>query len=175
MIFAWLSVLLSVAIVIALFISFWIFIFGDSPFLPAPMKVAEEVMKEAKIKKGQNFYDIGAGDGRFVHIAASKYGANATGFEIDPSVYLLAKLRQWIFRWKGTVIRANTNHQSLKDADVVFCYMMPKCLKKFQKKFEKEMKKGSKIVSYTFKVGTLKQKKHLPKTKKRNSIYIYEL
>lgn len=156
-------------------ISFYIAIFGGGPFVPTPMKAVHKVLKAAKIKKGQKVYDIGAGDGRFVHFAAKDYGAKAVGFEIDPFVYFIAKVRQWFWKWKGRIIRSNFQKYSLKDADIIVCYMMPNTLAKFQKKFDKELRKGTKVVSYGFHIGTWKPKQLIPRKDGIGQIFVYQV
>jgi len=168
--------LIAVLIVIAfLATGFYIMIFGGGPFVPTPLPAVKKILKYANIKKGDKVYDIGAGDGRFVHFAVKNYHAKAIGFEIDPFVYFLAKLRQWFFSWKGKMIRGNFLKHDISDADIVICYMMPKSLAKFQKKFEEELKKGTKIVSYAFHIGSLKPKKIIPKKEKTSKIFLYKI
>lgn len=174
MILSLISLLLVLSITVFLTISFYVTIFGGGPFVPTAMPAVHKVLKIAGIKKGQKVYDIGAGDGRFVHFATKDYGAIATGFEMDPSVYFIAKIRQWFWNWKGKIIRSNFERYSLKDADTIICYMMPKTLAKFQKKFDKELRKGTKIVSYAFHIGTWKPKKIIPKEGKIAQIFIYQ-
>lgn len=170
-------IVLIIVILAAMFMttSLLVMIFGGGPFVPTPMKSVHEVLKHAKIKKGQKVYDIGAGDGRFIHFAEKDYGANATGFEIDPFVFIIAKMRKWICKWKGKMIRGDFQKYSLKDADCVICYMMPKTLAKFQEKFDKELKKGAKVVSYAFHIGDWKPTKIIPKNGKISPIFIYDI
>jgi len=169
-----LSLGFSISIVLFLVISFYIAVFGGGPFVPTKMEAVHAVLKAAKIKKNAVVYDIGAGDGRFIHFAEKNYHAQATGFELNPFVYFLAKLRQWFWGWKGKMIRANLKNQDLSKADILICYMMPGSLRRFQKQFDKQLKKGAKVVSYTFKVGDWKPSKIIPKTSSISSIYIYE-
>lgn len=168
--------LIAVSLVIIMMcVSFFVAIFGGGPFVPTPMKSVHKVLKAAKIKKGDVVYDIGAGDGRYIHFAEKDYGAKATGFEIDPFVFTLAKLKQWILGWKGTMLRADFQKHNLKKADVVICYMLPKTLAQYQKKFKKELRKGTKIISYAFHIGSLKPKKTIPKDGRVSRIFIYEV
>ena len=95
------TLIIVILITIFMSISFYITIFGGGPFVPTPFKSVHTVLKYAKIKKGEKVYDIGAGDGRFIHFASKDYGADATGFEMDPFVYFIAKMRQRFFGWKG--------------------------------------------------------------------------
>jgi predicted RNA methylase len=170
-----LSLVLVLGVIVFLSSSFFTTVFGGSPFVPTPKVAVKEVLKHANIKKGDKVYDIGAGDGRFVHFAEKLYGAKAVGIEMDPCVYLLAKFKQWFFGWKGKMIRANSKNYDLSDADVIICYMLPKFLKKFQEKFETELKKGTKIISYSFSVGTLTPTKTIPTQGKIKKILIYTI
>jgi predicted RNA methylase len=170
-----LALIFVILITVFMSISFYITIFGGGPFIPTPLKAVHSVLKHAKIKKGEKVYDIGAGDGRFIHFATKDYGAKATGFEMDPFVYFIAKIRQLFFSWKGKIIRSDFRKHSLKDADVIVCYMMPKTLAKFQIKFDKELKKGTRIISYAFHIGTWKAKKIVPKKGKIAKIFIYQI
>ena len=175
MFFAIIALIIICSISVFLTISFYIAIFGGGPFVPTPMNAVHKVLKAAKIKKGDKVYDIGAGDGRFIHFAAKDYGAKAVGFEIDPFVYFIAKIRQWVWKWKGKIIRSNFQKHSLRDADVIVCYMMPNTLAKFQKKFDKELRKGTKVVSYGFHIGTWKPKLHIPRKDDIGQIFVYQI
>ena len=175
MIFQLLALIFVALITVFLCISFYITIFGGGPFVPTPIDAVKSVLKHAKIKKGEKVYDIGAGDGRFIHFASKDYGAKATGFEMDPFVYFIAKFRQLFFSWEGNMIRSDFQKHNLKDADLIICYMMPKTLAKFQKKFDKELKEGTRIISYAFHIGTWKAKKIIPKNDKIAQIFIYQI
>ncbi len=174
MILGIITIIIVTTVIVFLVVSFSIAIFGGGPFVPTPMKAVHKVLKAADIKKGDKVYDIGAGDGRFIHFAEKDYQAKATGFEINPFVYYLAKLRQLFFGWKGKMIRGNFLRHDISDANVVICYMMPKTLEKFQEKFDKELKKGTKIVSYAFHIGSWKPIRTIPKTKTLSKILVYE-
>lgn len=162
-------------VILFLSISFYITIFGGGPFVPTPYPAVEAVLKEAKINKGEKLIDIGAGDGRFLHFAETKYGAKARGFELDPFVYFLSKLRQTFWGWKGKVTQGNFLNQKISDADIVICYMLPKTLERFQPKFDKELKAGTRVISYAFHIGDWKPKKIVPKNGKISQIFVYEI
>ena len=174
MILGTIVLILVIGVTIFLSISFYITIFGGGPFVPTPLPAVHKVLKNSGIKKGDIVYDIGAGDGRFVHFAANDYGAKSIGFELDPFVFFIAKLRQKFWHWKGKIIRGNFEKHNLSDASVIVCYMMPKTLAKFQKKFDRELKKGTKIISYAFHIGDWKPKKIIPKENKIAQIFVYQ-
>lgn len=173
--FVILTLIFVLAVILFLGISFYITIFGGGPFVPTKMKAVHKVLKEAGIKKGDKLYDIGAGDGRFLHFAEKDYGAEAIGFEMDPFVFFIAKIRQWFWKWKGKIIRANFLNHDISDADVVICYMLPNTLQKYQKKFDQELKKGTKVISYAFHIGNWKPKRVIPKQEKVSQIFVYHL
>lgn len=171
------AILLVLLVILALATSFVVAIFGGGPFVPTPTKAVKQVLKHADIRKGDKLYDIGAGDGRFLHYAEKLYGASAVGFEIDPFVYAIARFKQLLFGWKGRIIRGNFQNYSLEDADIVICYMMPQTLKKYQKKFENELSKGCRVISYSFHIGSWKPIKTIPRNKHKGMkrIYIYRI
>lgn len=164
-------------IILALVTSFLVAIFGGGPFVPTPIKAVKEILKHAEIKKGDRLYDIGAGDGRYLHYAEKLYGAKATGFEIDPFVYAIAKINRFLFGWKGKMIRGNFQKYPLTDADIVICYMLPRTLEQYQKKFDKELKENCKIISYSFHVGNYQPYKEIKANKKTGikKIFIYKI
>lgn len=167
MIFSIISLIVICALVIYLCVNCYLAFFGVAPFVPTPMVAVHEILKQAKIKKGERVYDLGAGDGRFLHFAEKDYGAKAIGYEVDPGVFLYAKIKQWLFGWKGKMIRADFRTQEVKDADVIVCYMMTHSLKKLEGFFEKQIAGGTRVVSYVFEIGDAVPKKIIPKDEKR--------
>lgn len=175
MILEWIFTVLICIFLILFTFSFYIAIFHGAPFVPTPMRAVHEVLKHAEIRKGDKVYDLGAGDGRFIHFASKDYGAISVGFEMDPLVYGLARLRQILQGWKGKMVFGNFMNQNLSDADFIICYLLPETLAKYQTKFKKELKKGTKIISYSFHIGSLKPKKLIPRQKGISQIFIYEI
>lgn len=62
-----------------------------APFIPSSKKTLERMMKLAKIKPGDNVYDLGCGDGRIV-FASTKAGAKAVGYELSLLPFCMPKL-----------------------------------------------------------------------------------
>jgi len=125
-----------------------------APFVPTPMPRVKKMIALAKIKPGEKVYDIGCGDGRMVYIAANDYGANAVGFELSPLVYLLAQVRKFFWKSKAKIQFTDFRSKKLNDADVIVCYLLPESLARLQSKLENELKKGARVVSYAFPIGT---------------------
>lgn len=149
---------------------------NGAPFVPTPIDAVKKMLKLAKIKPGNVVYDIGCGDGRMVYLAANEYGAKATGFELSPLVYAFARIRKILWRSKAKIKFRNFKHQSLKDADVIMCYLMPETLEKLKHKFETELKPGALIVSYAFQINGWEPFEKAEKEPEKNlsPIWIYK-
>ena len=149
---------------------------NGAPFVPTPMNRVKKMVALSKIKKGQRVYDLGCGDGRFVYIAANQYGAKATGIELSPIVYLLAKVRQLFWRSKAQIRFGNFKFYDLSDAEIIFCYLLPETLKKIQPDLDKQLKPGTKIYSYAFTIPNWKLIEKEDRNAKKNlaPVYIYE-
>ncbi|HJS17345.1 MAG TPA: hypothetical protein VJ785_01255 [Anaerolineales bacterium] len=141
----WLSVLFFV---IALL---WILVpalYGLPPVPTKPERI-RNALKLANLQADESLYDLGAGDGRVLLIAARDFGANAVGIEIGPVQCALTWLRVTAsgfgnriqVRW-GNFYKAN-----LTDADVVFVYATSKEVMKLAPHLEAQMKNGSRLVS----------------------------
>jgi len=145
-------------------------VFYGSPYVMANKIVIRQALKLAGLKKGDVFYDLGCGRGD-VLIEAAKMGAKATGFEISPYYFLLAKLKVLIYQYNDSVKKlctcvtnlqiqvcfSNINNVNFSKADVIYCYLLPKFLDRLTPKFKKELKKGSRLISIGFPIKTLKK------------------
>jgi cyclopropane fatty-acyl-phospholipid synthase-like methyltransferase len=145
----------------------------DSPWAPwwrTSHKTARAICKLAKIRKGDLIYDLGSGDGTALITAAKEFGASGVGIEIDPLRYWISKIRlqRYGLSKRVKVIRKDFFKQNIKDADVVFVYLVPKALDKLLPKFRKELKKGTRIISFVYEM-----KLPLKAEDKKNRIRLY--
>jgi tRNA A58 N-methylase Trm61 len=145
----------------------------DSPWAPwwrTSKKTARAICRLAKVKKGDLIYDLGSGDGTALMIAAKEFGANGIGVEIDPFRYWVSKilLKKNSVTDRVKILRKNFFTQSIKDADVIFVYLIPKTLEKLLPKFKKELKKGTRIVSFVYEINL-----PLKEYDKENKIRLY--
>jgi predicted nicotinamide N-methyase len=145
----------------------------DSPWAPwwrTSKKVARAQCKLANVKKGDLIYDLGSGDGTALMIAAKEFGARGIGIEIDLFRYLVSRIFLKVSGASSSIkiLRKNFFSQSIKDADVVFVYLVPKALDRLLPKFKKELKKGTRIVSYRYEI-----KLPLGSYDKKNQIRLY--
>lgn len=147
------------------------------PYVPTKKRVMEEIIKQADLKDGQTFYDLGCGDGRMLIEAEKARKVNAVGYEIAPLVYFFAVARKLLNRSKAQIKFKNFFKENLENADVIFCYLMPAELKRLAKKIQKECKKGTHIISNTFHIEGMEPKKVIPKNDKTKipTLYFYQV
>lgn len=163
-------ILLGFALLLSLFAFFlsFSFIFGP-PYLPTPMHAIKEMLILAKVGRRDIVFDLGSGDG-IVLIEAARMGATAKGFEINPFLVLITKVRAHIKGLSNQISVYAKPYQKadLSNATVIFCYNMPKFMPALNKKINREAKKSAKIISYKFPIKNLRL---ISKTK--SGIYLY--
>ncbi len=123
---------------------------SDAPYIPTKTKKVSKILKEAGVKKGKIFYELGSGDGRVV-IEASKLGAIANGIE-------QSWLRVWYSRYKSKQLglkniyfmHGNVFDRHYYPADIVYIYLLTKAVLRLEEKLKKELKKGAVVVTQTY-------------------------
>jgi precorrin-6B methylase 2 len=129
----------------------WILIpalYGLPPVPTRPERI-QRALKLANLLPDETLYDLGAGDGRVLVIAALDFGAHAVGLEIGPIQCALIWLRATA-SGLGNRIQVkweNFYKADLKDADVVYIYATSKEISKLAPHLETHMKRGSRLVS----------------------------
>ncbi len=166
----------SIALAILIIIPTVIAMSTGAPFVPTPMARVKKMLALAKVKPGEKVYDIGCGDGRMVYVAANDYGAKAVGLELSPLVYLLARVRKFFWKSKAEIHFSDFRYKNLSDADVIVCYLLPEALARLQPKLEAELKKGARVISYAFQIGSWKVTHREERNREQNlaPIWVYE-
>lgn len=140
-----LSLLLFVLILL------WILIpaFYGLPPVPTKPERIRKALQLVNLQPNEVLYDLGAGDGRVLLIAARDFGAQAVGIEAGPIQCALIWLRA-VASGFGNQIKvrwANFYTANLHDADVVFVYATSKEVTKLAPHLEKQLRKGTRLVS----------------------------
>lgn len=167
-----------VNIVLLVIISFLFLILSfvwppDSPWAPwwrTNRKTARAICRLAKVGKKDLIYDLGSGDGTALIVAGKEFGAKGVGIEIDPLRFAVSKIRIWLNGLNSNIkiVRKNFHNTNISDASVIFVYLVPKALERLRPKFQKELKKGTRIVSFRYKINL-----PLKKFDKENDIRLY--
>lgn len=133
-----------------------------SPYVATRKKRIDEILKEANLKKGKIFVELGCGDGRIVRTAVKNYEVKGIGVDINPILIFYAN----ILGKKNVLFKVeNIFNTDLRKADYIYIFLMPKLIEKLSLKMDKEMKKGVIIISHGFPVKGWERK--LFKTLKR--------
>jgi tRNA A58 N-methylase Trm61 len=129
-----------------------------APFVQTPVEVAKKMIQLADLKPGQKLFDLGAGDGRLVIMAAQDTGASAVGVEMRDDLIERARteIKKLSLEGKVTMIHDDFFNVDLSEADVVTLYLTTSGNERLRPKLERELKKGAKVISHDFKVGTWK-------------------
>ncbi len=127
------------------------FIAGLPWYATRPARI-RKALQLAQIRPGEVLYDLGAGDGRVLIMAAREFGARAVGVEISPVHCLVAWLSA---RTKGVEDRVrvrlgNFYTTRLADADVVFAYMTSKQAPRIRRHLEQQLRPGARVVTISF-------------------------
>lgn len=147
----------------------------DSPWAPwwkTSKKTARAACKLANISSQDTIYELGSGDGTFLSVAAKEFGARGVGIEIDLLRYLFSKIR---FRLSGLdkkvrIIKKNFHDVNISDATIIFAYLVPKALRRLKPKLLKELKHGTLLISFRYKIDL-----PLVAYDKINDVYLYKV
>jgi SAM-dependent methyltransferase len=144
-------VLICLGTVIVLIGLLWIFIplLSGLPWVPTHRQRIHKALEISELRPGEILYDLGAGDGRVLVLAARQYGAHAVGIELSPAHCALAWLRGLLSGVSNLVsIRwGNFYKMNLEEADVVFAYLTPDHAARIRSQLEKQLHPGARVVT----------------------------
>ncbi|RLF04672.1 MAG: hypothetical protein DRJ60_06745 [Thermoprotei archaeon] len=151
----------------------------DVPFVSTPEHVARRMLELAKVGPNDVVYDLGAGDGRIVIMAAKEFGAKAVGVEIRKDLYeqILKKVKVDGLEGRVKVINGDFFQVDISEASVVTLYLLTSVNEKLKPKLERELKAGARVVSHDFEVPGWKPI-HVENVKDYwcdHKIYVYEI
>jgi predicted RNA methylase len=125
-----------------------------APFVPSPIPVIQHMLQLAELKPGEVLFDLGAGDGRTVIMAARTFSARAVGVELreDLAKKALSTIHDNGLADRVTIVNGDMFNVNLTSADVVFLYLTTSANEKIRPKLETELKKGVRVVSHDYEI-----------------------
>ena len=153
-----------IGVSLALVVIAWQFLYG-APYLPSHREVINDVVALAEKYNRTTIADLGSGDGRVVRALAKK-GINTIGYELNPFLVWLSRLR--IGRIGARIERANYWKVDISKFDAIFFFGMPHLMERLDKKCMDELQEGAYIFSNGFSLPSF------PLTEKRGTIYVYK-
>jgi len=149
----------------------------DVIYYPTPPETVDEMLRMAKIKKGDVLYDLGSGDGRIPIAAAKQFGIRAVGIEIDPKLVTEAEENARRANVAGLVRFRNEDmfRVDVSEATVVTLYLSEKLNVLLRPKLLRELRPGSRILSHDFRMGDWKpeQTVRVPWGKLYRTVYLW--
>lgn len=123
-----------------------------APYYPTPETIVIKMLQLGGLKRGEKLFDLGSGDGRIVVIAAQKFGADATGVELDKDLckQSLEHIRKLGFEKTAHIINGDILKQDYHSADLVTVYLLPNSNDRVQPLLEQQLRKGARVVAHDF-------------------------
>jgi len=144
-------VLLIAGLTLLLILGLWILVpsLYGLPWIPTREKRIRKALQQAKLQPGETLYDLGAGDGRVLLMAAKEFGAGAVGIEIGPVQCMLGWLRIWLSRNRNNIrMRCGDFYKAdISAADVVFVYATSSQTSRLLPLLERQLPPGARVVS----------------------------
>ncbi len=157
-------ILLGLIVLVGLF--GFVLLFG-APYLPTHRKQAEIALDLLNLKPGETLYELGCGDGKVLLLAAQR-GLHAVGYELNPLIALIARLRTWRYRKTVKVVCGNFWNADISPADGVFVFLLDRFMERLDNKMKSQMKKPVLLASYAFKIPDKKI------VQSKGGIYLYQ-
>ncbi len=125
-----------------------------APYVPSPPQVVRQILILAQLKPREVFFDLGAGDGRAVIMAAKDFGARAVGVELREDLVkkALSTVYENSLQDRVTIVNGDIFNVDLTSADVIFLYLTTSANEKVKPKLETELKSGVRVVSHDYEI-----------------------
>jgi hypothetical protein len=148
---------------------------SGAPWLPSWKKDIRAVLREIDFKPTDVIYDLGSGDGRWLLEVAKYYKVKKIiGYEISFLFYFWSRIKILFSGYPQIQVKFKDLFKAdFAQADIIFCFLLPKTIAKLKSKFESEMKPGSLLVSYTFKLHDHNPEKIVKISQNSLPIYLY--
>ena len=123
-----------------------------APYFPTPQSIVEKMLQLGELKAGEKMYDLGSGDGRIVILAARKYQADATGVELDDTLYKQSaqRIKTLGLESRARIVHGDLLQQDYSSYDLLTIYLLPVAIQKITPLLEKQLKKGARVVAHDF-------------------------
>jgi hypothetical protein len=147
-----------IVLIIALGILLWVVYLcigeiAGAPFVMVTDELMEAILKEIDVKAGEEFWDLGSGNGKMVFAVAKKYAGKAIGVEINPLLVAFCKLKAGRGSFKNAVfLRENFFKSDITKAKWIYFYLLPGTVERLAVKIEKECSKGTMVISRAFEI-----------------------
>jgi tRNA A58 N-methylase Trm61 len=169
--FTEITTLVGIIIVVVLYIKYLAMpLLKGAPYVPISSSNLKKILEMAEVDEGNKVVDLGSGDGRVV-IEFALRGCVVDGYEINPLLVRTSrkKIKKLGLDENATIYEKDFWDQELSKYDVVVLFQVPYVMRKMQDKLKEELKHGTKVISYSFKLPDWEV------VSEEDNIYLYEL
>jgi hypothetical protein len=127
-----------------------------APYVPSPPNIVRKMLEIAEVGSDDVVYDLGCGDGRILFTAVKDFGAKkAVGYEINKNRYnnVLKEIERQNLQDRIEIFNENLLKADISEATVITLYLTTSGNNRLKPKLTKEAKKGTRIVSRSFKIS----------------------
>jgi len=139
-----------------------------APYVPVLKKSGSDLLDMADLPAGASIIDLGSGDGAFALQAAAR-GYKVIGYEINPILVVIARLRTWKYRKTVKFYLRDFWQVELPEVDGIYVFLIERYMAKLEAKLTLELHRPTIIVSHVFALPTIK-----PLRKNMNS-FVYRI
>lgn len=134
---------------------FAVVLLKGAPYLPVRRKERQLALELLGLRPGDTVVDLGSGDGAFL-LAAAKAGLVAYGYELNPILCLVSKVRCWKYRQQVHIYWGDFWKVDFPaETKGVYVFLLDRFMEQLGKKLEQQSQKlGAPltVVSYTFQI-----------------------
>jgi len=135
--------------------AFAVVLLKGAPYLPVRRKEQQLALDLLELQPGDTVVDLGSGDGAFL-LAAAKAGLVAYGFELNPILCLVSKVRCWKYRRQVHIYWGDFWKVDFPaETKGVYVFLLDRFMERLGKKLERQsqvLRRPLKVVSYTFQI-----------------------
>lgn len=121
------------------------------PWAKTPRDNFTKIFSNISIPKNSLIYDLGCGDGEFLFFA-ERNGYKAIGYELSIYPFLKCLIKKILSGSAIKIKRKNFFKENLKDANLIFIFLVDKVMEKLKNKLIQNLKPGTIVISYGFKI-----------------------
>lgn len=169
----WLAYLVTLFLLLTLAIG----AYSSAPWVPTRKRERDAIIEAVPLAPRAKVFDLGCGDGAMLFALADRYpGLRAVGYDIALPPLIVG----WIRRALGGTRYANVSlrwgdlyARDVRDADLVFAYLMPKVQEKLRIKLARELRDDAIVVSSVFPITSVKHERRLGGEGGVLPVYVY--
>jgi precorrin-6B methylase 2 len=144
--------------------------YKGAPYVQSRKKVIQTMVELAKYTQGELIADLGSGNGK-IAIQFAKKGADVIGFEINPLLSFVSKLKVAFLNLEKniTIKKQNFWDVNLSEFDVITVFGIEYMMQDLEKKLLSELKTGARVLSNKFQFPNWKH------TNEKDGVYLYRM